>query len=174
MAISVIGEFKDPTELLKAAKQTRKAGYEAFDAHSPFPIHGMDDAMGLKGSILGWVVLCGGLTGCVAGFGLQAWVATEAYPLVISGKPLFSYQAFVPVTFEVTVLFSAFAAVFGMFGLNKLPQLYNRLFKHKSFSKKATSHGFFISIDSELSDDEVSIVEFLKSIGATNVSGVKE
>ncbi|MBT6121328.1 DUF3341 domain-containing protein [bacterium] len=174
MAISVIGEFKDPTELLRAAKKTNKAGYKTFDAHSPFPIHGMDDAMDLKGSVLGWIVLCGGLTGCVAGFGLQAWVATEAYPLVISGKPLFSYQAFVPVTFEVTVLFAAFAAVFGMFGLNKLPQLYNRLFKHRDFSKKAASHGFFVSIASELDSDEASIVDFLKSIGATNVSGVKE
>ena len=154
----VIASYKTPGTLLKAAKLIRGKGYKNFDVYSPFPIHGMDDAMGLKPSVLGWIVFIGGTCGLLVGLGLQSWAATTAYPLVISGKPLFSYQAFVPVTFELMVLFAAFSAVFGMFVLNKLPQPYHPYFKSENFLK-VTSHGFFLGIEA---NDEVFNLEKVK------------
>ncbi len=169
-----LAEFNTPRELIHAASVMRDAGYTKFDAHSPFPIHGMDDAMGLKPSILGWIVLCGGSIGLTTGIVLQWWVSTTAYPLVISGKPLFSYQAFVPVTFELMVLFSAFAAVFGMFAINGLPRWYHSLFNNESFAK-ATSHGFFISVEAKdpLFNTEITR-SVLENAGGHNVSLVEE
>ena len=97
----ILAEFGTPSSILKAAKKVNLAGYTKFDTYTPFPIHGMDKAMGLKPSSLGWFVFCGGAFGLLFGFGLQTWVSITAYPVIVSGKPLFSYQAFVPVTFEL-------------------------------------------------------------------------
>lgn len=171
---SVTCEFKGPKEIYHAAEQVRDAGYKQFEVYTPFPIHGMDDAMGIKPSFLPWVVLCGGATGLLCGFGLQTWVATSAYKLTISGKPFFSYQAFVPVTFECMVLFSAFSAVFGMFIINKLPQWYHSIFKHSTFHK-ASSHGFFLSLEATdpLFSKEKAI-EFLTRLGGTQIEVVEQ
>lgn len=170
----IIAEFKDPGALLKAAEATQAAGYKHYDAYSPFPIHGMDDAMGLGQSKLGWIVLCGGAFGLSLGFGLQTWVATTAYKLVISNKPLFSFQAFIPVTFELMVLFSAFCAVFGMFALNKLPEFYHPFFKSNNF-RKATSHGFFIGIEShDPQFDQAKVETFLKGLGGDSIEVIEE
>ena len=170
----ILAEFDSPKSLIKAAENIRDKGYLHFDVYTPFPVHGMDDAMGMSPSNLPWIVLvCGGI-GLLAGFGLQTWVATTAYPLIISGKPLFSYQAFVPVIFELMVLFSAFATVFGMFALNKLPQHYHPLFKVSSFSS-ATSHGFFMMIES--SDNlfkQEQVQNELSSLGGYNIECVEE
>ena len=112
--LGVLAEFENPGELLHAAEKTRDEGFKKFDCHSPFPIHGMDDAMGMKPSILGFIVFAMAAAGGTGGFLLQAWVATTAYPLVISGKPFLSGQAFVPVTFELTILLAAFGAVLSL------------------------------------------------------------
>ena len=144
----VIGEFESPSQLMDAARKVKEAGYEKFDVYTPYPIHGMDDAMGLKPSPLGWIVFVGGFIGLLSGLLLQTWVSVSAYPLIISGKPLFSFQAFVPVTFELMILFSAFATVFGMFKLCCLPQHHYSLSKSQRFCT-ATSHGFFLGIESE-------------------------
>ena len=143
----ILAEFKGPHELLEAAKTLTKKGYKSFDTYSPFPIHGMDDAMNLKPSILGWIVFLGGSFGLIGGFSMQVFMSLD-YKIIISGKPFASYPAFIPVTFELMILLSAFAAVFGMFALNKLPQHYHPIFKSQNF-KKATSHGFFIGLDSK-------------------------
>jgi len=170
----VLAEFKDPSSLLSASEQVKNRGYTVFDAYAPFPIHGIEDAIGMKPTKLGWIVLFGGFLGLTFAFSLQTWVSTRAYPLVISGKPLFSFQAFVPVTFELMVLFSAFFAVFGMFKLNKLPSHYHPLFKSENF-KKASSNGFFIAIES--SDplfDQHQVSEFLVSIGGSNIEYIED
>lgn len=170
----ILAEFKCPASLLKAATQIRDKGYDHYDVYSPFPIHGMDDAMGLKPSKLPWLVFCGGAFGLCFGFGLQAWVSTTAYPLIISGKPLFSYQAFIPVTFELMVLFSAFTTVFGMFALNKLPQHYHPLFTIDSFSR-ATSAGFFLMIENRSDRFDVEHVKKdLEYAGGFNIEQVVE
>ena len=148
-------------------------GYKQFDAHSPFPIHGMDDAMKLKHSKLGWIVLVGGFIGLTGGFGMQTFMSLD-YKIIISGKPFFSYPAFIPVTFELMILISAFFTVFGMFMLNKLPEHYHPIFKSDNF-RKATSHGFFISIEnSDPGYDQEKIVKLMKSINGTNIEIIKE
>lgn len=170
----LLAEFDGPGSLLHAAEKLRDAGYKRFDCHSPFPIHGMDKAMGIKESQLGWIVLVCGTSGLLGGLGLQWWASTIAYPLVISGKPLFSHQAFVPITFELTILLSAFGAVFGMLALNKLPMLYHQLFNSSRF-KKATDAGFFVSLESTDSNfDATQSRKFLESIGGKSVEVVEE
>ncbi len=168
--VTVVAEFADPKSIITASEKIRDAGYRDFDTYTPFPVHGIDDAMGLKPTPMGWIVLCGGFLGLTGGFALQSWAAASAYPLVISGKPLFSYQAFVPITFELMVLFSAFFAVFGMFALNRLPKHYHRVFEHSRIHT-ASSHGFFASIDT---DDEQKTVAFLKNIGGQSVEVIRD
>jgi len=165
----LLAEFKNPTELLHAAEEVRDAGYTSFDCHSPFPIHGMDGAMGLPRTKLGYLIGLFGLIGAISGFALQWWTSTVAYPMVIAGKPFFSWQAFIIVTFGLMVLFGAGAAVFGMFHFNKLPMLNHPLFNSENF-KKVSDDGFFISIesnDNEFNKDETEAL--LKKIGAVKV-----
>ncbi len=172
--ISIIAEFKSTKEILNAATKTRLAGFKKFETYTPFPIHGMDDAMGLPASKLPWLVLCCGLIGSAFGFGLQTWVATSAYKLTISGKPFFSYQAFAPVTFELMILFSALGTVFGMLAFNKLPQWYNALFTSRNFSK-VTTDAFFLEIQAQdpLFDVEKT-PQFLESLGGTHIEVINE
>ena len=164
-----LAEFADPAELYHACEAVRDAGYTKWDAHTPFPVHGLDRAMGLKASRLPWVVLVLALGGALAGIGLQGWVSTTAYPLVISGKPFFSWPAFVPITFELSILGGALGAVFGMFAMNQLPTLYHPLFGKTSF-ERASDDGFFLSIESwDPKFDPDRTVELLRQLGAKEV-----
>jgi hypothetical protein len=133
----------------------------------------MDTAMGLShspvGMIVGILAVCGG----VAGMTLQWWVTTIEYPLVISGKPFFSFQAFIIITFALFVLFGAFGAVFGMFGLNKLPRWNHPLFESEQF-KKATDDGFFVSVEArDRLFDEIATRKFLESLGGKNIETIQ-
>ncbi len=165
----VLAEFSNPYELLKAAEKIRDAGYKKFDCHSPFPVHGLDAAMGLKPSKLGWFVAMGGATGAAVALLMQWWMSAVDYKIVTSGKPFFSFQAFVPITFELTILFSAFTVVFGMLLLNLLPRLNHPVFNSEQF-KKVTDDSFFISLmadDPQFNSEKVK--EFLESTGGKNV-----
>ena len=168
-----VAEFATTKELYHACEKIRDEGYKVWDAHTPFPVHGLEKAMGLKPSKLPWIVLTMGLIGCVSAMGFQMWTMGISYPMVISGKPLFSWQAFVPVTFEISILLSAFGAVFGMFALNKLPQHYHPLFTFEKF-QRATNDTFFISIEaSDPKFNEQDTLTFLKSLGATHVQSLE-
>jgi hypothetical protein len=165
----VLAQFKNPAELLHAAEKVRDKGITKFDCYSPFPIHGLDDAMGLKRSILGYLVGISAFLGAAIGLGLQWWSSVIAYPMVISGKPLFSWQAFIIITFGLMVIGGAFASVFGMFGLNKLPTYHHPLFNSVNF-EKATDDGFFICIESDDTNyNEKDTVKFLESLGGSNL-----
>ena len=147
----------------------RDAGYTRWDAHTPFPIHGLERAMGLRASRLPWVVLVTAVLGAVSGIGLQGWVSTIAYPLVISGKPFFSWPAFIPITFELGVLGGAFGAVLGMLAFNQLPTLHHPLFASATF-ERASDDGFFISIESwDPRFDAGRTVDLLRRLGAQEV-----
>ena len=162
----ILARFESPGALLQAAEKIKDAGYEKFDCHSPFVIHGMDQAMGLKRSPLGYIVAVGGFFGFSGGLLLQWWVASEAYALVISGKPFFSLPAFIIVAFELTILFSAFATFFGMLRLNGLPKLFNPLFNSDNFGK-FSDDGFFVSVESaDPKFDAKATKSFLDSIGS--------
>lgn len=142
----LLAEFDSDTALVAAARAVREAGFRRWDTHSPFPIHGMDRAMGLGRSPLGKIVFVAGLLGAATGMGLQWFANAYDYPLITQAKPYFSWQAFVPVTFELMVLFAAFAAVFGMFLLNGLPQWYHPALKSDHFAR-ASNDGFFLVIE---------------------------
>src|SRR6187402_193527 len=147
----LVADFDSPDKLMGAIKEARKAGYSKMEAYTPFPIHGIDDAMGAKPSILGYLVLCGSATGLTIAVLLQWWTGAVDYPLVIAGKPYFSYEPSIPIMFELTVLLSAFVAVFGMIGLNGLPKLYHPIFNYTGH-KAITDDRFVLII--EASDRE--------------------
>jgi hypothetical protein len=164
-----VAEFKDPAALTHGCDRVREAGYTRWDAHSPFPVHGLDRAMGLKRSTLPWIILVGALGGAATGFCLQWWVHLSAYPLTISGKPYFAWPAYIPITFELGVLGGALSAVFGMFGLNQLPMHHHPLFQSKVF-ERATDDAFFISIESwDPRFDPSATGKLLESLGARSV-----
>jgi len=170
----VLGQFEHAGALLHAAEGVRDAGFKKFDAHSPFPIHGMDKAMGLGQSMLGYLVFGGAVTGCFLGWLMQWWMGAVDYPLNISGKPFFALEPSVPIMFELTILFSALAAVFGMFALNKLPQPYNPLFYSKRFTS-VTDDGFFLSIEHKDPQFDASKCEqMLRELGAIHVEVIED
>ncbi len=170
----LLAEFETAPAVVAAARTVRDAGYRRWDVHSPFPIHGIDEAMGLRPTMLPWIVLASGVAGTVTGLLLAWWTNAIDYPYFVSGKPLFSLPAFMPVIFETTVLAAAFGAVLGMFGLNLLPMLYNPLFRHERF-RRVTNDRFFIVIDaSDPSFDLAATRGLLESCGATAVEEVEE
>ena len=161
----VIAEFESPSALLKAAAMLRDAGYKKFDCHSPFPVHGMDEAMGLKRSPLGWLVGLSALIGTSGALALQWWTSSVDYPLIISGKPFFSYPAYVPVTFALGVLLAAITALVGMLALNGLPRFHHPVFNSKSIYK-ASDDAFLISIEAaDRQFDEEKTAALLESVG---------
>lgn len=174
MLTGLLGEFADVTSVVDAARKTRAAGYKVWDVHSPFPIHGIDAVIGIRPTILPWLVLCGGVVGAGCGFLLQWFCNAFDYPILVSAKPMLSLPANIPVIFESAVLLSALTAVFGMLALNRLPLLYNPLFKSARF-RRVTNDRFFIWIDaSDAKFDEKSAADFLSSVGATAVERIED
>ncbi len=170
----VLAEFSHPGALVHAAEATRKAGYRHFDTHSPFPIHGMDKAMGLGNSKVGFFTLGGGVTGFALAYWLQWWTGAVDYPLNISGKPFFAVEPSIPIIFELTVLFSAFGAVFGMLALNGLPRPHNPLFFSRNF-ERASDDAFFLHIAaSDRKFDEDGTFAFLEGLGGYNIELITE
>ncbi len=168
----VIAEFTDPQELLDAANKAREAGYTELDAYSPFPIHGLSEAIGFHHSRLSAVVLGGGIIGGLSGF-FMCWYANVIwYPLNIGGKPYNSWPAWIPITFECTILFAAFAAVFGMLALNGLPMPYHPVFNVPRFDQ-ASRDKFFLVIQARDPKFDIDAVwKFLESLGPREVTDV--
>ncbi|MEX0646667.1 MAG: DUF3341 domain-containing protein [Balneolaceae bacterium] len=168
----VLAEFRNPKELVDAAKLVNNSGYKKFDTFSPFPIHGIDKVMSLPKSKLGWIVIAHGLVGLIGAFSMIYFMMTQDYPLIISGKTLYNFPAWVPVVFELTVLLSAFGAVFGMFFLNGLPRLNHPLFSSDNF-KKATDDGFFVCIESDDPQFEPEkVLDLFKKSGAVHIEKI--
>ncbi len=156
-----IAEFDNVDDILSAANKARKAGYTKIDAHTPFPVHGIDGALGIKPTILPWICLCMGLVGMTTGILLTTYCMADwiphpswlvenfkGYRFLISGKPMLSIPAYIPPIFELTIMFSAYTAVFGMFLLNRLPTLSHPLFSSARF-RRATQDRFFLAIEAE-------------------------
>ncbi|MCC6509112.1 MAG: DUF3341 domain-containing protein [Pirellulaceae bacterium] len=142
-----MAEYSDENDLLDACRKVRDSGYTRTDAFAPFPIHGIDEALGIKPTILPWITLCCGLTGLTGALLMEYWMNAVSYPYIISGKPFFSLPAFIPVMFECTILFSAFSTVIGMVLLNGLPKFSNPVFTNPRFDR-ATDDRFFLWVDS--------------------------
>ena len=185
---AAIGEFQDGPELVEAGRQVRAAGYTKLDALTPFPVHGIDDAIGVPRSMLGYFVICIAFCGTAAATGLMWYTGAYqgphipgcdliglcAYPQVIGGKPLFDITFGLPIMFELSILFAAFASVLGMFALNGLPQMYHPTANYSKIAG-ATDDKFLLVV--EATDPKFraqETVEFLKSLGASHVEIVED
>ena len=193
--VGLLAEFSDPGALVHAVEGLREKGYSELDTFTPFPIHGMDRAMGLGVSKLGFMVFGGAILGGLLGAFLQwytsasprlgfLWTELQSYAINISNKPLFAWESSVPVIFELTILFSALTAVGGMLALNGLPKPYNPLFNSERFGR-ATDDAFFVHVSgrdgtfsrdataSDLFDLGALGVEFVDHEGATMVEAAR-
>jgi len=170
----LLAEYESTAALVHAAEKIRDAGYEKWDTHTPFPVHGMDKAMGLRDTPLGWIVLIGGLTGCFSAFLMMYWMNGIDYPLVVGGKPPGAIPSMIPIMFEVTVLISAFSALLGMLHLARLPRHHHPVFYSSRF-EGFSDDKFFVSIEAE--DRQFDVVKtrrLLESTHPTHVELVEE
>lgn len=170
----ILAEFDTATELVDAARLVRDAGYTKTDAFSPFPLHEIDEALGIKRSILPYLIFAGGITGLLSGLGLTYFVHVIEWPINVGGRPAFSLPAFIPPMFELTILFSAFVAVFGMLFLNGLPSPYHPVFNVPRFAL-ATREKFFLIIESaDPKYDYETTRAFMETLNAQEVFDVEE
>jgi len=181
---AMIAEFADVGTVSRAAERVRDEGFLRWDVHSPMPIHGINVQMGLRPTILPWITLVHGVVGLLLGLLLVWWINAitvagiptpfQGYEYLVSGKPLFSLPANIPILFEMTVLFAAIGTLLGLLGLNKLPMLHNPLFKSERF-RRATDDRFFVVIEaSDSKYDSQETHEFLAALGATAVEVVND
>ena len=169
----VIGTFSSPEELVAAGREIRQMGYTKLDAMSPFPVHGIDEAIGIPESKLGWIVIWFSALGAATGLLLIWYVGAVNYRLVIGGKPFFDFSYSIPVTFELTILFSAFAAFIGMWALNGLPRLYHPSMTY-SQAHRASDDQFLLVIEAQDPKfNPLRAVEHLRGVGAADVEVVE-
>ena len=175
----LMAEFKEPEDILAAAEKTYAAGYRKMDAYTPFPVHGLHDAIGFEDNKLPWMIFFGGILGALTGGTLQVVLNTTdafnfGYPWNIGGKPFLSWPAFIPVTYELTILFASLTAVFGMILLNGLPRPYHPVFNAPRF-ELASQDRFFLCI--EAIDPQFDIERtrlFLENLHPSAVSEVEK
>ena len=170
----VMAEFEDPTSLVNAARAAHQMGFRKLDAYTPFPIEGLAHAIGFRWTAVPLITLIGGVLGGLGGFGLEYWCSAITYPLNIGGRPLNSWPAFIPVTFELTVLGASICSVVGMIALNKLPQPFHPVFNVERFVHASTDR-FFLCIEAR--DPKFNLAEtarFLQDLHAVHVTEVKD
>lgn len=169
----LMAEFGTPEELLSAAHSANKAGYKRMDAFTPLPIEGLAEAVGFHRTLLPVVVLIGGILGGCAGFGMQYYANVIGFPLNIGGKPFDSWPAFIPITFEMTILGAALSAVLGLLALNGLPTPYHPVFNVPEFELASRSHFFLCIKARDPKFDLVKTKEFMESLKARKVSEIQ-
>ena len=173
-AYAIMAEFETPAAVLRAAENVRDAGYRHWDVFTPFPVHGMDRAMGLKNSKVGWFSFIGGCTGYATGMLMIWFMNAHDYRIVIGGKPMFSPFSAFPPSYELTILFGSFGALLGMLFLNRLPRLHHPLMKNRRFAL-ATHDRFFVVIetaDARYAQNETRLL--LESLGSRHIEMVEE
>jgi hypothetical protein len=172
MIYGLIAEFQAPHDLIAAVRAARRAGYSAIDAYTPFPVEGLDDALGMKPTRLPKVVFAAGLVGLIAAYLMQLWMTAIDYPLNVGGRPNHSWPSFMPVMFEVTILFAVLFAVVGMLAANGLPQPFHPLFALPRFELATQSH-FFLCIEARDPKFELARTrEFLAGLKPTAIDEV--
>jgi hypothetical protein len=169
----VIAEFDTPTAVVAAARRAYEEGYRRMDAFSPYPIEELTEAIGFRHTRLPLLVLLGGVVGALTGYGLQYWASVIYYPLNVGGRPLHSWPAFIPVTFEMTILVAALTAVLGMLALNGLPQPYHPVFNTPGFDLASRNHFFLVIEARDPNFDLESTRAFLNSLNPREVTDVE-
>lgn len=171
---ALLAEFDTPAAAMHAAENVRDAGFRRWDVHTPFPVHGMDAAMGLKNSKVGWFTFVGGVTGLTTGMVMVWFMNKFDYGLVVGGKPLFSPWFAFPVSYELTILFAAFGSLIGMLVLNRLPRLHHPLLKHDRF-RQVTHDKFYLVIEcDDPKFSETQTRQLLESAGSRHIETVEE
>jgi hypothetical protein len=169
----LMAQFEQPEQVIEAAQRAYDAGYRKMDAYSPMPVEGLSEALGMKRNWVSLVVLLGGLAGCCGGFGLLWWIAVIAYPHNVGGRPFDSWPAFIPITFECTVLLAALSSVVGMLAMNKLPMPYHPVFNVAEFAARASVDRFFLCIEAnDPKFDREKTKAFLLELNPEEVSEV--
>ena len=173
-SFAIMAEYETPAEIMDAAKKVHAAGYQKWDVHSPFPIHGMDDAMGLDNAKVGWFTFFGGLTGFTLGMTMIYFMNKFDYDIVVGGKPLFSGFFAFPVAYELTILLGAFGSLGGMFILNRLPKHHHPLLANDRFAD-ATDDKFYVVIECEDDHyDEQTTRSLLEGTNAVHIEMVED
>jgi Protein of unknown function (DUF3341) len=168
----VMAEFDTPEDLIAAGKKAYAEGYRRMDAYAPMPVIGLADAIGYRKNYVANCVLVGGICGVLFGLGLLEWITQVAYPHNVGGRPLNSWPAYIPITFECMILFSALTALISMFAMNGLPKPYHPVFNVPSF-QRASVDKFFLCIEStDPKFDEAGTMDFLRGLGPREVSVV--
>jgi hypothetical protein len=170
----LMAEFDNPTDVVEAARATYDAGYRRINAYSPYPIEELSEAIGFHSTRLPLIVLIGGIIGGLVGYGLQYYVAVIDYPLNVGGRPYHSWPSFIPITFEMTILFAALSAVFGMLALNKLPQPYHPVFNAERFALASRDRFFLVIEADDPKFDRDKAMSFLKSLNPKEVVDVEQ
>ena len=174
-AYGLLAVFDTPADAMHAAEQVRDAGYSKWDVHTPFPVHGMDAAMGLPNSKVGWFTFLGGATGYTTGMTMIWWMNAYDYKIVIGGKPMFSPFFSFPVSYELTILLASFGSLIGMALLNRLPRLHHPLLKNRKFCAGASHDKFILVIetaDPKFNDQETR--KLLASVGGKHIELVED
>ena len=173
MSYGLMIEFKSSEQLLEAARKVRSAGYVRFEAYSPFAVEGLSDAVGFHDHKVALFTLLGGIAGGLTGYLMQWYSAVYAYPINVGGRPLHSAPSFIPITFELTVLFASLAAMISMFALNRLPKPYHPVFNVRRFLR-ASQDRFFLCIEaSDPQFDEAATRQLLEELGGEGVYEVE-
>lgn len=171
---AIMAEFETPAAILHAAQKVNDAGFRNWDVFTPFPVHGMDRAMGLKNSKVGWFSFIGGCTGYTTGMLIIWYMNAVNYKIVIGGKPMFSPFSAFPPSYELTILFGAFGALLGMLFLNRLPRLHHPLLKNRRFAL-ATHDRFYVVIETnDARFSEYETRRLLESLGSRHIEWVEE
>ena len=158
-----LAEFHDAEHLLEAVEAARAADYREIEAYTPMPCEEIVHALGYK-TKLPYIILCGGLVGMLFGFGIQWWTSTMDYPINVGGRPYNSWPAFVIVTFECTILFSAFTAVLAMLGLNGLPRPHHPVFNIPEFELASRNRFFLLVLSRDPKYDESEVRTLLNDL----------
>lgn len=170
----LLAKFDTPEELVAAAKRVAAEGYTVFDAYSPYPIEELPHAMKLKSSPLPFVIFGGGLLGAIGGFAMQTYAQVIDYPYNIGGRPDFSWPAYIPISFELTILLAALAGILGLFFFARFPQPYHPVFNSEDFNAHGSQDAFYLDIESR--DPRFSLGEttlFLRELGAVEVTEIE-
>ena len=173
-AYAIMAEFDTPAAIMHAAEAVRDAGFRRWDVFTPYPVHGMDDAMGLKNSKVGYISFTGGVLGYTTGMVMIWWMNAVNYPIVIGGKPMFSPFGAFPPSYELTILLGSFGALLGMLFLNRLPRLHHPLLKHRRFALASHDRFFLVIETADPSYSETATRKLLDAAGSKQIELVEE